>query len=318
MDQILEIVLPVFGLIGVGYGIARTNVIGKGSGEALASFVFTVAIPVLLFRTIVVADFSAASPWLLWLAYFTGFAAAWFAGDVIVRRLFGRDHRAGVVGGVSSAYSNAVLIGIPLTITAYGDAGAVAIALIVAIQLPIAMTAGVLLIARAERLDGIAGGGGLNARAAATGIARSLATSPIILGILAGVVWRLTGIPLGGPAGVVVGRIADVAGTLALVSVGMTLRQYGIGRNVPAGLVVSVVKLVVMPAVVLVMAHFLVLPPVWVKVAVITAACPTGVNAYLIANRFRTGEALASNAIAVATGLAVVSTAVWLRVVEWF
>ena len=116
----------------------------------------------------------------------------------------------------------------------------------------------------------------------------------------------------------VVDRIAGVAGTLALISVGMTLRQYGIGRNVPAGLVLSAVKLCVLPAAVLLMTRFIALPPVWVKAAVVTAACPTGVNAYLIASRFRTGEALASNAIAVSTGLAVVTTALWLHVVEWF
>ncbi len=317
MEQIVAIVLPVFGLIGVGYVIAWTNLTGKGSGDVLAGFVFTVAIPVLLFRTIVVADFSAAAPWRLWLAYFAGFAVAWVVGDVIVRRLFGRDARAGVVAGVSAAYGNAVLIGIPLNIAAYGDAGAVAIALIVAVHLPVAMTVSVVLIARAERLDGVADRH-LNARAAAASVVRGLATSPIILGIVAGVLWRLTGIPLGGPVGVVVARIAGVAGTLALISVGMTLRQYGMSRNVPAGLVLSAVKLVVLPAVVFVVARFMALPPVWVKVAVVTAACPTGVNAYLIASRFRTGEALASNAVAVSTALAVVTTAVWLHVAEWF
>ena len=128
---------------------------------------------------------------------------AWIAGDQIVRRLFGRDHRAGVVGGVSSAYSNAVLLGIPLSIAAYGDAGAVAIALIVAIHLPVAITLGVVLIARAERLDGV-GTGRLDARAAVTGVLCGMGTNPIILGILAGVLWRFTGIALGGPVGIVV------------------------------------------------------------------------------------------------------------------
>jgi malonate transporter len=317
MNESFGIVLPVFGLIGVGYVVAWTNVAGKGSGEALADFVFTVAIPVLLFRTIVVADFSAAAPWRLWLAYFTGFAVAWVAGDQIVRRLFGRDHRAGVVGGVSSAYSNAVLIGIPLTITAYGEHAAVAIALIVAVHLPVAMTVSVVLIDRAERLDGVATGR-LDALAAATSVLKGLATNPLIVGIGAGILWRLTGIVLGGPVGIVVDRLAGVAGTLALISVGMTLRQYGIGRNVPAGLVLSAVKLLVLPLTVLLVTRFMVLPPVWVKVAVVTAACPTGVNAYLIANRFRTGEALASNAIAISTAIAVVTTALWLQVMTWF
>ena len=250
MDEIVGIVLPVFGLIGIGYVVAWTNVTGKGSGEALADFVFTVAIPVLLFRTIVVADFSAAAPWRLWLAYFAGFAVAWVAGDQIVRRVFGRDHRAGVVGGVSSAFSNTVLVGIPLNIAAFGDDGAVAIALIVAVHLPIAMALGAILIARAERLDGVAAGR-LDALAAATGVLRSLVTNPLIIGIVAGILWRFTGIALGGTVGGVVDRIAGVAGTLALISAGMTLRQYGMSRNVPAGLVLSAVKLVVLPLTVL-------------------------------------------------------------------
>jgi hypothetical protein len=58
------------------------------------------------------------------------------------------------------------------------------------------------------------------------------------------------------------------------------------------------------------------MPPVWAKVAVVAAACPTGVNAYVVAARFRTGEALASNVITISTGLAVVSMTLWLTVIE--
>ena len=48
----------------------------------------------------------------------------------------------------------------------------------------------------------------------------------------------------------------------------------------------------------------------------VAAACPTGVNAYVVAARFRTGEALASNVITISTGLAVVSMTLWLTVIE--
>jgi len=317
MQQIVGIVLPVFGLIGIGYVVAWTGLLREGTGEALADFVFTVAIPLLIFRTLAGADFAGAAPGRLWLAYFAGFAAVWALGDAMVRWLFGRDHRAGLVAGVSAAYGNTVLVGIPLTLAAYGDAGAVAISLIVAVHMPVTMAASAVLIGRAERRDGI-GDGHVNLAAAATSVARNLATNPIIIGIFAGLAWRLTGVAVAGVPGVLIGRIADVAGTLALLALGMTLRRYGIGRNVTAGLALSAVKLFVLPALVLMLGRYATgLPPVWVKTAVIAAACPTGVNAYLIANRFRTGEALASNAIAISTGLAVVTTALWLHVVEW-
>ena len=118
--------------------------------------------------------------------------------------------------------------------------------------------------------------------------------------------------------GDVVGRIGDVAATLALFSVGMNLRHYGISGNVRAALAVGFIKLIVMPALVFFVVAFVIhLPPVWAKAIVIAAACPTGVNAYLVASRFNTGQALASNAITLTTALAVVTVAFWLHAVTW-
>ena len=316
MDQIAGIVIPVFGLIGIGYAVAWSGLLRVETGEALADFVFTVAIPVLIFRVVATADFAGGTPWFLWLAYYIGFVLAWMAGTFLVRRLFGRDARAGLVAGISAAYSNALLVGIPLIITAYGSAGAAAISLLIAIHLPILMTASAILIERALVTDGLSPDA--DARAIASSLVRNLVKNPIILGLFAGILWRLTGLPLVGPAGTLVTRIGDVAATLALFSVGMNLRKYGISGNVQQALTVAAIKLVAMPAVVFLLVLTIIpLPTVWAKAIVIAAACPTGVNAYLVANRFQTGQALASNAIVLTTGLAVVTVAVWLNVVEW-
>ena len=83
-------------------------------------------------------------------------------------------------------------------------------------------------------------------------------------------------------------------------------------------LVIGVLKLIVMPAIVFaLLATVIHLPPVWARALVIGAACPTGVNAWLAAARFRTGEAIASNVITLTTAGAVVTVALWLHVVEW-
>lgn len=316
MDQIAGIVVPVFGLIGIGYAVAWSRLLGEASGEALADFVFTVAIPVLIFRVVATADFSGGSPWLLWLAYYVGFTLAWIAGTVLVRRLFRRDARAGLVAGVSSSYGNALLIGIPLIITAYGAEGAAAISLLIAVHLPIMMTASAILIERALVKDGLSPDA--DAATIARSLVRNLVKNPIVLGLFAGILWRLTGLPIAGPAGSLVARIGDVAATLALFSVGMNLRTYGVSGHVMPAFVVGFVKLIAMPAVVLLVVAYLIdLPPVWAKAIVIAAACPTGVNAYLVASRFRTGQALASNSITLTTALAVITVSVWLHVVEW-
>lgn len=316
MHQIVEIVLPVFGLIALGYAAAWSGILRRETGEALSEFVFIVAIPVLVFRTLATASFEGASPWGLWIAFFSAFGVMWVVGSATIRRVFGRDARAGVVAGISTAYGNTVLVGIPLALAAYGDAGAVVMSLIIAIHLPVMMTVSTILIDHAERADGIVGGGS-GVTAIARNVAVNLLRNPLTAALVLGVLWHLLGVPLAGLPGIMVDRIADVASTLALVAMGMSLRNYGLRGHIQAGLVLAALKLLLMPALVLVAARYLVpMPPVWAKVAVIAAACPTGVNAYVVAARFRTGEALASNAITISTALAVVSMMLWLTVLE--
>ena len=316
MDQIAGIVVPVFGLIGIGYALAWSRFLREGTDEALSGFVFNVAIPVLIFRVVATADFSGGSPWLLWLAFYVGYVLAWIAGTILVRRLFGRDARAGLVAGVSASYGNALLIGVPLIITAYGHDGAAVISLLIAVHLPIMMTASANLIERALVADGRSPDA--DGAAIARSLARNLLSNPIVIGLFAGILWRLTGWPISGPAGAMVVSLGDVAATLALVAVGMSLRNYGVSGHVLPALVVGFVKLIAMPAVVLALVAWVVpLPPMWAKAIVIAAACPTGVNAWLVASRFGTGQALASNSITLTTALSVVTISAWLTIVEW-
>ena len=317
LNQIFEIVLPVFGLIGVGYAIAYWRVLPEGSDQALADFVFLVAIPPLIFRTIVNADLGGSSPWLLWLAYYSAFAVTWVTGTFIVRRVFKRDARAGVVGGLSGAYANSLLLGLPLILTAYGEEGAATISLLVVVNLPVMMTVGAVLIERALVADGQAGG--MSIGASLVSAVRSLSKNPIIIAVFIAIFWRLIGLPFElGPVSSVINRLADVGGTMALFAVGMNLVRYSISGNVLASIVLTVIKLALMPALVFLLVAFVVeLPPVWAKSLVIAAACPTGVNAWVVASRFKTGQALASNTITISTAAAVLSVAVWLHLVEY-
>jgi len=58
------------------------------------------------------------------------------------------------------------------------------------------------------------------------------------------------------------------------------------------------------------------MPPIWSAVATVLAASPCGVNAYLLAERYKLGMGIASGAIAVSTVLSVATTAFWLWIVR--
>jgi predicted permease len=315
LSETLIIVVSIFGLVGVGYLVARVGLLSPAVGDRLSEFVFTLAIPCLLFETLATADFHGVSPWRIWGAYFAPFALLWTLSHVMVRRVFGRDQRAGIVAGGAAAYSNAVLIGVPLMQAALGDEGTVFLIVIVAVHLPIMMLVSVLLSEWMLAREGSAAAA-TSRREVLRRLAISLSTHPILIGVVLGMLWRATGLPIPRLAAAVIGPLGQSAGPLALVASGMALVNYGIGRQIRPAIAISVLKLVLMPALVFLAASAVGLPPIGVAALTLTAACPTGVNSYLIAQRLGTGEALASNAVLISTGAGVLTVTLWLSLLQ--
>ncbi|MCB1426279.1 MAG: AEC family transporter [Zhengella sp.] len=307
MNDSAVTILYVFGLVGLGWLSARFGVLRKGTGEGLADFAVTIAAPVLLFRTMAGADFSGSAPWLLWAVYFGAVALTWAAGHGTIRAVFGRDRRAGVVAGVSSAFSNLVLLGIPLILSLLGQSGFETLSLIIAVHLPVMMSASIILFEWASRDSGT-----VNMRDVVRTFLRRLFVNPLILGILAGLAWRLTGLDMPAPLPRMVDALAGVAGPVALFAMGMSLNDFGLAGNLRAAAALAGLKLFLMPAIALGLAWVAGLPAPVAEVAVMAAALPAGVNSYLIATRFGTGQALAASAMTLGTATALFSTAVWI------
>lgn len=308
MSPLTETVFFVFGLVALGYVAAWSGYLKAGSGEILAQFAVGIAMPVLLFRTMAKVDFHGAAPWALWGAYFCTIAIAWTAGHLVTTRLFGRDARAGVVGGVSSSFSNLVLLGIPFMSGIFGQPGVDILSLLISVHLPVMMMASVILFESFGRAEGEA----MDLVRILRAFLRKVLVNPLIIGILAGLAWRMTGLQMPMLGTRMVDVLADIAGPVALIAMGAELSGFGISGNLRAALSLSVAKLVLMPAVALLLAVIFGLPPLTAKIAVIAASMPAGVNSYLIATQFGTGQALASSQMTLSTVLAAFTTSVWL------
>jgi hypothetical protein len=311
MTQLTETVLFVFSLVALGYLAGLTGYLKPASGEGISEFAVNVAMPLLLFQTMVKSDFHGVTPWSLWGAYFAAVAITWAGGHLVMTRIFGRDARAGIVGGVSSAYSNVVLLGAPFILGIFGASGFEVLSLLVSVHLPIMMMASIVLF----EMFGRGSGETVHPLRVVKSFLRRLFINPLIIGILAGLAWRLTGLPLPDLVERLVDTLADTAGPVALFAMGLSLRRFGISGNIRPALALSGLKLFLMPALVLAFVWLLGLPPLTAKVAVVVAALPSGINSYLIAVQFNTGQALASNQMTLATASAVVTTSFWLTVV---
>ena len=302
MTDLAEIILPVFGLMALGFFSSWSGLLSARSGEGVSEFVSNIAIPALIFKTMASATLPDAQPWGYWLAYFSAVAIIWALAMLAGARLFRLSFGEGVIAGFVASQSNTVLVGIPLLLRAFGEPAAVPLFLLIAIHLPIMVTTATVLIE-----------GRGNVRFGT--LAQKLLLNPILLAIFLGLAWRATGLGFSGPLKSIIEQLSAAAIPCALVAMGLALRRYGLHEDISLSAVVTGMKLVVHPALVYLFAtRIFTMPPAWAGIAVLFAAMPSGVNSYLFAQRYKTGMGLTSGTISLSTALSVVTTPIWL----WF
>lgn len=295
------IVVPVFALIAAGYAAVALRLVSETAHKGISEFAFSIAIPALLFRTIVVADFPVAGVLQIWGAYYGAIALSWIAAFSIAAML--RQQRAdGVVIAIGSVYGNIVMLGIPLTLAALGDQSAGPMALILSVNTPLLWLCGTLQMAWTERkLPG-------SANSLILPILLDLARNPIMLAIGCGFLWRLTGTGLHPVADKTVGLLAQAGAPTALIALGISLFGFEIKGQTPGIVVMCTLKLLAMPAFAWMLAFYLLdLPPVAASVVVLFAAMPPGANAYIFAARYGRLANSVSGAVAIGTVLAAVT-----------
>lgn len=312
MQNVFAIVAPVFGLIALGFLLARTNIMSKAAGDGLTEFVFTVAVPALLFRMMITAEPAAgAAPFALLTAYYGALAIIWLLAALATRALLKRSQRDGASIAMGSAFGNIVMLGIPLALDRFGTEAATPIAIIVSISSPLLWFSGTLHVELATRRGGTAIAPLLR------DLIVSLLRNPIILALVAGLAWRALGIGLHPIPNKMITLLGDAAIPGALVALGLSLTGFQIRGQMATMVVICTLSLIVAPAIAwLVAFHLFSLPPLWAGVAVLFAACPPGANAFLFASQYDAAKNSVSGAVALGTALSAVTVSLVLAILN--
>src|SRR4051812_43162518 len=161
------------------------------------------------------------------------------------------------------------------------------------------------------------GGQGASIAAAVRRTAAGLVRNPLMIAIAVGALWRATGLPLPGFAKAIVDMLGQAAPPAALFAMGMSVNRYGVLGDARPALVIVAAKLLLLPLAVYAAATWVFgLPPLWVGVATVFAAMPTGINAYLFATRYQVGVAATSSAIALSTAASALTCTVWIAMAK--
>ena len=108
MQSILTTVLPVFGLIILGVVSARLKIVDGSAARGLTQFVFMLAIPAFLFRTVVAMKPQEVAPFSLWIAFFGGLAFTWIATMIASRNVVSLQPSGGASASMAAGFGNQI------------------------------------------------------------------------------------------------------------------------------------------------------------------------------------------------------------------
>ncbi|MBE0454052.1 AEC family transporter [Roseovarius autotrophicus] len=307
MQALIEVIIPVFLVIGFGYLAVWRGWFSTAGVDGLMTFTQKFAIPCLLFVAIARLDLAQDFDWRLLLSFYTGALSGFLLGLIGARLFFGRSWEDAVAIGFCCLFSNSVLLGLPIMERAYGLGALSANFAIIAIHSPFCYGIGItaMEVARAR---------GQSAAQVVAKVFRAMFSNTLILGIAAGFAVNLSGLPIPGPVGDALDLMVRAALPAALFGLGGVLVQYRPEGDMRAILYVCAISLLAHPAITYGLGLGLDLSPEALRSAVVTAAMAPGVNAYIFANMYGHAKRVAASSVLIATGLTLVTAWGWLQV----
>jgi malonate transporter len=301
LTAILESVVPLFAVIFLGYFAGRTGFLGESGIRGLGAFVFNFAIPPHVFRLMAETELDRITEWGFLGGYFVAQAAVFVTGAGIGRLVFRMRVAEMTIQAFGSAFSNGVMLALPLLLWLYGDAGGVPALLIITLDV-IVFSSVTVLLELSRR-------GGAWSRSRVVGqAARGVLVNPIIMATVGGILYSLSGFALPAVVEQTLSFIGGAAAPSALFALGASLSLRRISGSLGPAAAMVAAKLFLHPFLAFVaFAYLLELDPLWVNAGVIFAACPVGLNVYVFAQHYEVAIETASSAILISTSLAMVT-----------
>ena len=310
IGAVLDAVLPVFLLVGAGYGAVRFGLFAQGDVAAILRFCTRVAIPVLLATAVARLDLGATFDGRFLAGFYAAalaaFALAWIGARVGFRRRPGES----VAIAFGALFSNSILLGLPVMERAYGADALGPSYAIIAIHAPVCYLVGIAAMEGA-RADG------RGPLATLRAIGSEMGRNALTWGLAVGFAINLTGLAPPAPvmeSATLLGRAGLPA---ALFALGGALTGYSVRSGLGESAMVATLALAAHPGLAwLLCGPVFGLAPEFVRPAGVTAAMPPGINAYLFAAMYSRGEAVAAASVLIATLAAVLSASLWLAALK--
>ena len=306
--SLFQVVLPVFMIVGGGYSVVKLKILSNRDIEGILKFSQTIAIPIFLFLSMLNLDLSTIFDWRIIFSYFFGAISCFLVGVVGSRIIFNCTVAESIAIGFCVLFSNAVLLGLPITELAYGTNALGPNLAIISVNAPICYLIGIsameLFGTEKKSLKKIIGN-----------IFRTVTSNNITMSLIIGLVFNFLGVQIFSTINIALNFISAGAVPIALFGLGGVIVQYNLSQNMEKVAFISIFSLLIHPLLTFTIGKFgFGLPIEILQSIIITAAMAPGINAFIFASIYEKEMDVAAASILVCTPLSIFATSVWITI----
>ncbi len=307
MQALLDVILPVFLVMGAGYVATWRGYFSDQAIDNLMKFTQGFAIPCLLFGAIARLDLATELNASLLTSFYVAAIICFITGIAGARMLFGRTGPDSVAIGFTCLFSNSVLLGLAITERAFGTEALAGNYAIIAFHAPAMYLIGVTVME-------IVRGSGQSPARTVRRVASAMFHNALIVGIGLGLLVNITGLPLPNFFLNGVDLMARSALPAALFGLGGVLVRYRPEGDLKVIGMVCAISLLLHPGLAWSFGTILDLDRDAFRSLILTAAMAPGVNAYIFANLYGSAPRVAASSVLLATSLSIFTAWFWLLI----
>ncbi|NIQ89046.1 MAG: AEC family transporter [Deltaproteobacteria bacterium] len=303
MSDILTTILPIFVIIFLGWGLRHIHFMQEGFLKPANRLVYYVAIPAMIFREIAEAELVQHFSLTLVAATLTPLILVALTGLILVRGIKLQRHQVGSFLQCSF-HGNLGYIGLAVSFYFLGDEGFTRASILAGFLMLLQNFLAVVALSRFNKEP--------NQTISTLSIIRRVLLNPIIISAMAGMTISFTGLALP----VILDRslkiLSGMALPLALLVIGTSISFAQMRQQLRVTTLISVLKLLLLPALGLAFFRLLDLGSIEYLPALILLASPTATVSYVMATEMAGDADLATAAISITTLVSAVTFILWL------
>lgn len=299
--EVFQIVFPILLIPLVGFLTVKNGLLTQADGDSIARFTFSFLIPTLLFINMAQMKIPQDMNWNFLSAYYLAVFIVYFLSIGLSALLFAFSASEQSVFALGASYSNTTVVGIPVCVYALGKDALLPLFILISIHNLVLFSLGIMA---AERKS-------LSINSLLRRILDlflQLLKNPITGSLIVGIAFNFLHISLYHPLQNSLNLFSQGAVPAALFVLGMSMNKYQIKGNLRPAIIMVCLKALFLPLVVWFLAfHFFALPPLWAATALLTAAMPVGINAYIFSQKYQACVAVVGTGIVISTIMSVMT-----------